>query len=439
MITAIRSSHTPAEARERLIADFALSHVQAQAILEMRLQKLTGLEREKVVDEYKDLMELIERLRAVLASDQLVLEEIRKELQEIRKAYADPRRTEIIADPLEINVEDMIADEDMVITVTRAGYIKRSPLSLYRSQHRGGKGRRGMVTKEGDFVEHLYVASAHSYILVFSESGRVHWLKVHEVPQLGPAARGNAIVNLLNLGTEEKIATTVAVRDFPKDRSLVFATEKGVIKKTALASFANPRAGGIVAIKIDKGDRLLDVRVTDGSQSILLATARGLAIHFSEQNVRPMGRATRGVRGIKLRKGDRVVAMEALEEGGGEILSLAENAVGKRTPVSEYRQQARGGMGIINLKVSERTGEVVGAKQVRPEGGLMLITQEGKIIRISVKGVRISSRSTQGVKLMELEGDDRLVAVAKLAEREDSELQGANSEDTGPEPEEPVH
>ncbi|MGB6851822.1 MAG: DNA gyrase subunit A [Thermoanaerobaculia bacterium] len=430
VIATIRSSHTPADARERLMAGFALSQVQAQAILEMRLQKLTGLEREKVVEEYRGLMEVIERLRAILASDQLVLEEIKKELLAIKQAYGDKRRTEIIPERLDITIEDMIADEEMVITVTRTGYVKRSPLSLYRSQHRGGKGRMGMVTKEGDIVEHLYVASAHSYILVFTESGQVHWLKVHEVPQLGPAARGKAIVNLLQLEQEEKVATTVAVREFPEDRYLVFATEKGTIKKTQLSAYAHPRAGGIIAINIEDDDRLLDVRETDGQQTILLATANGFAIHFDERDARPMGRATRGVRGISLRKGDKVVAMEALEEDGGDILSLAENAVGKRTPVNLYRRQRRGGKGIINLKVSERTGRVIGAKQVRPEDGLMLITQDGKIIRINVEGVRLSGRSTQGVKLMDLGDKDRLVAVAKLGEQEEEvDLEAADGEE----------
>jgi DNA gyrase subunit A len=432
VIATIRSSHTPADARERLMAGFALSRVQAQAILDMRLQKLTGLEREKVVEEYRGLMEVIEQLRALLSSDQRVLEEIRQELLAIKQAYGDKRRTEIIPESLDITIEDMIADEDMVITVTRAGYVKRSPLSLYRSQHRGGKGRMGMVTKEGDFVEHLYVASAHSYILVFTESGRAHWLKVHEVPQLGPAARGKAIVNLLQLEKDEKVATTVAVREFPEDRYLVFATEKGTIKKTKLSAYAHPRAGGIIAIRIDDGDRLLDVRETDGRQTILLATTKGYAIHFSEQDARPMGRATRGVRGISLRKGDKVVAMEALDEDGGDVLSLAENAVGKRTPVAQYRLQRRGGKGIINLKISERTGRVIGAKQVRPEDGLMLITQDGKIIRINVDGVRLSGRSTQGVKLMDLGEKDRLVAVAKLAEQEEGEGEGeGEGEDEG--------
>ena len=350
-----------------------------------------------------------------------MLAEIRKELLEIREAYGDDRRTEIIPETHEITVEDMIADEEMVITVTQTGYIKRSPLSHYRSQHRGGKGRTGMVTKEGDFVEHLYVATAHSYILVFTETGRIHWLKVHEIPQAGPAARGKAIVNLLSLDKDERVATTLAVRDFDDDHYLLFATEKGTVKKTELKAYSNPRAGGIIGINIDDDDRLLGVKMTTGESTVLLATAKGFAIRFPEKDARPMGRATRGVRGIKLRKGDRVVAMESLTPEAGEILSMAEKAVGKRTPVDQYRLQSRGGMGIINLKVSDKTGEVVGAKQVLPTDGMMLITKEGKIIRIGVDGVRISSRSTQGVKLMDLDTDDRLVAVAKLAERDEME------------------
>lgn len=421
VIATIRASQTPAEARERLVAEFSFSLAQAQAILEMRLQKLTGLERDKVVAEYKTLMELIEKLRAILASDELVLEEIRKELIAIRETFGDDRRTEIIPETHEISIEDMIADEDMVITVTNTGYVKRSPLSLYRAQNRGGKGRKGMETKDEDFVEHIYVASAHSYILVFTEAGRVRWLKVHEIPQMGPAAKGKAIVNLLQLEKEEKLATTVPVREFSDDRFLIFATEKGTIKKTQLSAYGNPRAGGIIGINIDDDDRLLDVRITDGSKSILLATAQGYSIRFPESDARPMGRATRGVRGIKLRKGDRVVGMETLDEEGGEIFSIAERGFGKRTEAEQYRLQSRGGKGIINLKVSDKTGEVIGAKQVTTRDGLILITQDGKIIRINVDGVRVIGRSTQGVKLMNLDSKDRLVAVAKLVERTDDE------------------
>ena len=433
VIATIRASSTPAEARENLMSEFSFTEVQAQAILDMRLQKLTGLEREKVVDEFKELVATIERLRAILGSDQLVLEEIKKELVEVKETYGDVRRTEIIPETNEIRIEDMIADEDMVITVTNSGYVKRSPLSLYRAQNRGGKGRKGMVTKEGDFVEHLYVASAHSYLLVFTESGQVHWLKVHEVPQAGPAARGKAIVNLLSLAKDDRVATTLTVREFDDERFLLFATAKGTIKKTELSAYSNPRAGGINAINIDDGDRLLEVRLTDGKNDVLLATAKGYSIRFHESDARPMGRATRGVRGINLRKGDRVVSMEVLAEEG-EILSIAENAIGKRTKVDEYRVQTRGGKGIINLKVSGKTGEVVGAKQVLPEDGMMLITQSGKIIRITVDGVRVSGRSTMGVKLMDLDADDKLVAVAKLADRDADEeaVEGedGNAEDT---------
>jgi DNA gyrase subunit A len=420
VITTIRQSHTPVEAKVNLMARLALSDVQAQAILEMRLQRLTGLEREKVVEEYKELMATIERLRSILASDKLVAEEIRRELGEVKEAYGDPRRTEIIPETHDITIEDMIADEDMVITVTSSGYVKRSPLSLYRAQHRGGKGRSGMTAKEGDFVEKLYVASAHSYILTFTEAGRVYWLKVHEIPQAGPAAKGKAIVNLLNLTAEEKVATTVAVREFPEDRYLVFATERGTIKKTVLSAYGNPRPGGIIAVGIDQGDRLLDVRVTDGQGEILLATRNGFAIRFPEQDVRPMGRGATGVRGIALRKGDRVVTMEALTKGA-TILTVAERGYGKRTDVDEYRLQARGGLGIINLKVTAKTGAVVGVKEVRDEDNLVLIANSGQIIRIHVADVRVIGRSTQGVKLMDLEGDDRLVAIAKVAEREEDE------------------
>jgi DNA gyrase subunit A len=415
VIAAIRASRTPAEARERLESELSLSEVQAQAILEMRLQRLTGLEREKVVDEYRELMALIERLRAILGSDSLVLLEIKRELAELKAAFSDRRRTEIIPETHDISIEDMIADEDMVITVTRSGYVKRSPLALYRAQNRGGKGRTGMVTKEDDFVEHLYVASAHSYVLVFTESGRMHWLKVHEIPETGAAAKGKAIVNLLNLEPNERLATTVAVREFRADRHLLFVTANGTVKKTELSAYANPRLGGIIGINLDPGDRLLAVRETDGSKDVLLATARGFAIRFPESDVRPMGRATHGVRGIRLRPRDRVVGA-AILEAEGEVLSVSARGFGKRTPIEDYRKQSRGGLGIINLKVSDKTGEVIAAKHVTAGEGLILITQAGMIIRLIVADVRLVGRSTQGVKLMDLDPEDRLVAVAKLAE-----------------------
>jgi DNA gyrase subunit A len=429
VIATIRASATPSEARENLMTRFVLSEVQAQAILDMRLQRLTGLEREKVVEEYRELMVLIERLRAILASDRLVLEEIKRELADLKESYGDPRRTEILPEMADISIEDLIADEPMVITVTRTGYVKRSPLTLYRSQNRGGRGRTGMGTKDDDFVEHLYVATAHSYILVFTESGRVHWLKVHEIPEAGPAARGKAIVNLLELEPNERLATTVAVRTFPEDRFLLFATEKGTVKKTELSAYANPRVGGIIGINIDEGDRLLAVRETDGKKDILIATAKGFAIRFPESDVRSMGRATYGVRGLSLREGDRVVGIEALDPHG-DILTVTERGYGKRTPIEDYRKQSRGGLGIINLKVTPKTGEVVGARHVTASDGLMLITQEGMIIRINVSGVRVVGRSTQGVRLMNLAGEDRLVSTAKV-EREEEALVEATGGDGG--------
>jgi DNA gyrase subunit A len=433
VIATIRASASPAEARERLMGDFGFTEPQAQAILDMRLQRLTGIEREKVVEEFRELMVLIERLRAILGSEALLLQEIRGELEALREAYGDPRRTEIIPHAHDITIEDLIADEDMVITVTRTGYVKRSPLALYRAQHRGGKGRTGMVTRDEDLVEHLYVASAHSYVLVFTESGRVHWLKVHEIPELGAAAKGKAIVNLLQLEPTEKVATTVAVRDFPADRYLVFATERGMIKKTELSAYSNPRAGGINAVDVVPGDRLLAVRVTEGHQYVLLATEKGYAIRFDEADVRPMGRVARGVRGIRLRAGDRVVGMEVLE-GGGDVFTVTERGYGKRTALEDYRQQGRGGLGIINLKVGGKTGAVVGVKQVRDEDGLIMITREGMIIRFPVAGVRTIGRSTQGVKLMDIEGEDRIVALAKVVEEEEElpeppEDEGGEGED----------
>ncbi|MCG8457625.1 MAG: DNA gyrase subunit A, partial [Holophagales bacterium] len=446
IIATIRASQTVDEARSGLIEGFAFSQVQAQAILDMRLQRLTGLEREKLVEEYREVMALIERLRAILGSDSLLLELIENELREIRDAYGDPRRTEIIGEVADITLEDMIADEDMVITVTKSGYIKRSPLSLYREQGRGGKGRKGMETKDGDFVEHLYIASAHSYVLVFTQSGRVHWIKVYEIPELGPAAKGRSIVNLLDLDSSEVIATTAAVRELDEGY-IVFATKSGTVKKTEMSAFSRPRAGGIIAINIDESDELLDVRITDGRQDIFLATADGYSIRFPESDeeqedgrtltgVRTMGRVARGVRGIDLRPGDRVVSMAALGSDG-DILTVSSNGFGKRTGVEEYRRQGRGGMGILNLRVNEKTGPVAGVRHVRPEDGVMLITQGGKLIRINVDGVSRIGRATQGVTIMNLEAPDRVVAVAKIVSEDEAagEVAGETDVDDSAEPE----
>jgi DNA gyrase subunit A len=449
VIATIRASATPADARQALMAGFSFSEVQAQAILDMRLQRLTGLERDKVVEEYRELMVLIERLRAILGSDRLVLEEIRGELLALREGYGDERRTELIPETHDITVEDLIADEDMVITVSRTGYVKRSPLSIYRAQHRGGKGRTGMLTKDGDFVEHLYVASAHSYVLVFTQQGRVYWLKVHEIPESGPAAKGKAVVNLLDLEPDEKLATTVAVREFSEDCYLMFATKQGKVKKTALSAYSRPLSRGIHAIHVVEGDELLNVRVTDGSQDMLLATAKGKAIRFAESDVRPMGRTAAGVRGIRLKKDDRVVAMEALSAEGGDVFTVAERGYGKRSAADEYRLQGRGGQGVINFRTSAKTGRVMAVRQVGEDDEVILISQEGKILRTPVATFRVIGRSTQGVKIMDLEGEDRLVAAAKLVERDEEEGEEGEpvgggeglagpEEDAGPEGE-PLH
>lgn len=448
VIATIRASRTPPEAKERLVEGFALSEPQAQAILDMRLQRLTGLEREKIEQEHRELLAEIERLRAILGSDALLLREIRTELDEIEKRFSDPRRTEIVAHSSDITIEDMIADEDMVITVTRSGYIKRSPLSLYRAQHRGGKGRTGMATRDGDFVEQLYVASAHSYIMVFTDRGYCYWLKVHQIPELGPAARGKAIVNLLRLDSGEGVAATAAVREFPEDRFLTFATEAGVVKKTALSEYSRPRNNGIIALRIDEDDRLLSVKVTDTGSELVLATQKGYAIRFRESDLRSLGRATRGVRGISLRPGDRVVSMECLlpREESAEaqapettLLTVSESGFGKRTAIEEYRLQSRGGLGIINLKVSDRTGDVVGVRQVSEDTGLMLITHEGKIIRITAGSVSLIGRATQGVKVMDLDDGDHIVALARIPDRGEEDEDGedddaGDAEATEPEP-----
>lgn len=415
IITTIRSSATPDEARERLMSEFSFTEVQAQAILDMRLQRLTGLEREKLIEEYREVAALIERLRAILASRDLLMAEIRNELEELKRNFADSRRTTIVSAGFDdITIEDMIADEPMVITVSRGGYVKRTPLSLYRSQHRGGKGRLGMATKDDDDVEQLYVATAHSTVLVFTESGKVHWLKVHQIPESAPTTRGKAIVNLLQIEGDERIATTVAVREFDDRHFLVFATEQGVVKRTELSAYANPRAGGIIAISLDEGDRLLAVRETDGKGDLMLATRNGISIRFPEHQVRSMGRNTRGVRGIDLREGDLVVSLAPLGQEG-EILTVSERGYGKRTRVDEYRLQGRGGLGIINLKVTAKTGAVVGARRVEDGDDLVLVTEQGKLIRTSVEGIRSIGRSTQGVRVMDLDDDDRIVAIATVA------------------------
>jgi len=416
IIALIRKSASPAEAKEQLMARFKLSDVQAQAILDMRLQRLTALERDKILEEYAQLLKEIERLKRILANEQLVLDIIVQELREIKEKYSDARRTEIVAAAEDISIEDTIADEDMVITISSSGYIKRTPVSLFRTQTRGGKGKIGMTTKEEDFVEDLFISSTHAYMLIFTDKGKVYWLKTYEVPQAGAAARGKATVNLINVAPGENISAVLPVKSFEGTQYVVMATKNGVIKKTELEAYSRPRASGIAAITIDPDDALIGVEITDGGEDVFLGTRRGMAIRFNEKNVRPMGRTSRGVRGIALSKGDEVVGMEVLR-GDSTLLTITERGYGKRSNAAEYRRQTRGGKGIITIKADERNGNVVGIKQVVEEDNLMIITSSGKIIRIGVHNISVIGRNTKGVRLISVDKDERVVGVTRLVER----------------------
>jgi DNA gyrase subunit A len=417
IIATIKASKTPKEAKDRLIEKFAFSDVQAQAILEMRLQRLTNLEQRKIVEEYEETIKLINRLKALLASERLILNAIKEELLSIRDAFGDERKTEIAETAPEIRVEDLIAEEDMVVTITHTGYIKRNPISLYRSQHRGGKGKMGINVKEEDFVEDLFIASTHDYILFFTDAGKIHWMKVHELPQAGRITRGKAIVNLLHLGPEEKATTILSLKDFAKGKFITFMTKRGTIKKTALEAYSNPRSGGIIAIHLDDEDELISAKLTDGKQYLFIGTKMGKAIHFPENQIREMGRTAHGIRGIKISKEDEVVGME-LVAPHTQILTVMEHGYGKRTQASEYRIQNRGGSGIFTVKRTQKTGDVIGLKTVLEEDELMLISNKGKIIRLRAVDIPVQGRSTQGVRLITLEEGERVVAVAKLAEKE---------------------
>ncbi len=420
VIQIIKESANPAQAKERLMARFLFSDLQAQAILDMRLHRLTGLERDKIITEYREVLALIQRLKEILASEVEIFKIIREELLEMREKYANPRRTEIIARSGDLSLEDLIVEEDMVVTVSHSGYIKRNAVSLYRAQRRGGKGKTGMRTKEEDFVERLFIASTHSYILVFTDLGKVYWLKVHEIPQGGRATRGKAIVNLLQLSSGENVTSILPVKEFVADKYIVTATRNGVIKKTELMAYANPRAGGIIALTIDEGDRLVSTRLTDGSMDILLASRNGKSIRFPESDVRPMGRTSRGVRGMLLEDDEQLIGMEVVSDvTAATLVTVTENGYGKRTDLAEYRVQSRGGKGIITIKTSERNGKVVDIKLVDDDSDLMLITDGGKVLRMAVSALSIIGRNTQGVRLMVLESGERIVAVAKLAEKDE--------------------
>jgi len=422
VIKTIRAAADPPSAKAALMEKFGLSDPQAQAILEMRLQRLTALERDKIINEHKEVLALIARLRAILASEKLVLDIVIGELEESKRRFADARRTEILPEEAEFSVEDLIAEEDVVVTVTRAGYIKRAAVSMYRAQRRGGRGRRGAAVRDEDPVEHLFVASTHDVLLVFTSTGKVYWLKVHEVPEASPAARGKAIVNLLPVSQDEKVAALVAVKEFDAEHFLLFATRRGKVKKTELSAYANPRSSGIIAVDLEEGDDLLDVRLTDGKSHVFLGTHKGMGIRFPESGVRPMGRVAAGVRGVTLRADDFVEVMAAFPaDDKGDILVVAERGFGKRTPVAEFREQGRGGKGITLMRITPRTGNVAGMRHVQGDEDIMLVTAQGMMIRTSAAGVRRIGRATQGVKLIELGDGDVVVAVAKLAEREEDE------------------
>ncbi len=417
VIATIKASKTPKEAKDRLVERFALSEEQAQAILDMRLQRLTNLEQRKIVEEYEETIKLINRLKTLLASERLIFNLIKEELLSLRDAYGDERRTEIVEIAPEIRVEDLIAEEDMVVTITHTGYIKRNPISLYRSQHRGGKGKVGIHVKEEDFVEDLFIASTHDYILFFTDAGKVHWMKVHELPQAGRLTRGKAIVNLLNLSPQEKVNNILPLKEFTKGKFITFMTKRGIIKKTALEAYSNPRAGGIIAIHLDEGDELISTKLTDDEQHLFLGTKMGKAIHFPETQIREIGRTARGIKGLRISKEDEVVGMEVVSPHT-QILTVTANGYGKRTQASEYRIQNRGGSGIFTVKRTQKTGNVVSIKTVADEDELMLISDQGKIIRLRAVDIPIQGRTTQGVRLITLEEGERVVAVAKLAEKE---------------------
>ena len=418
VIELIRSSSDPKEAKSRLMDEYELSDIQAQAILDMRLQRLTGLEREKIEEEYRQVIKDIERFRAILGSPAMVLDIIKQETREIREKYGDERRTEILAETGDIAAEDLIAEEDMVVTVSHQGYIKRNPISLYRAQRRGGKGLTGARPKAEDFVELLFVASSHDYFLFFTNKGRVYWKKVHEIPEAGRTSRGKAVVNLLELQRGERVATTLAVRDFEDGRYVVMATRKGRIKKTELAAYSRPMNKGIAGIKINPGDELISVRVSGGDEDIFMTTRNGKSIRFHESDLRSMGRVASGNIGIRLEEDDEVVSMEVIREGA-TILTVTENGFGKRTRTEEYRVQSRSGKGILTIKATDRNGPVVYSYQVTDQDQLMIITGQGKIIRLRVGDISVIGRNTQGVKLIDLAEGERVVGVAKVMEDEE--------------------
>jgi DNA gyrase subunit A len=420
VIDLIRGAASPTEARAGLCAQFGLSEIQAQAILDMRLQRLTNLERDKILDEHREVAALIARLKEILADRAEVDKIIGTELREVRDRYGDDRRTMIIESGDDISIEDLIPREDVVVTVSHAGYIKRIAASEYRAQRRGGRGKVGATAREEDFIAHLFVASTHDTILFFTSLGRVHWRKVHEIPQGSRTARGKAIVNLLQLGPGEQISAFLPVARFEENRHVFFATIRGTVKKTDLMAYANRRAAGIVAIGLDEGDRLVGVRLVEADQEVLLSTKNGKAIRFLERDVRSMGRGAGGVRGISLEDDDEVVAVDILSPGA-MILAVSARGQGKRSDLDEYRITGRGGKGIITMKVTEKTGAVMGVVQVFPDDEVMLVTDRGRLIRLRVDDIRVVGRNTQGVKLLDVDEGERVVSIARVLETENGD------------------
>ena len=420
VIRLIRAGDSPSNVRRQLTTRFVLSETQAQAILDMRLQRLTQLEQGKIIDEHTETLGLIKQLEHILADPGEIDALISQELQDLKTRFGDARRTEILAASADLSVEDLIAEEDMVVTISHAGYIKRTAASLYRSQRRGGRGIVAATTRDEDFVEHLFVCSTHAYLLVFTSLGRVYWIKVHEIPQAGRASKGKAIINLLPLGDGEQISAFLPVREFRDDASLVFATRNGLVKKTVLMAYANPRQGGIIAISLEDGDEVIGVRLTHAEQEILLSTRRGQAIRFSEQDVRPMGRITQGVKGISLEVGDEVVSLAVLNPDES-LLTVSSLGYGKRSNVDAYRLQSRAGKGVITMRTTDKTGEVVGVREVTDDDHLMLITNSGRVIRLRIRELRTIGRNTQGVRLFDVDSQERVVSLALLAEDEEED------------------
>ncbi len=418
VIALIKASANPEEAKTGLIREFKLSEIQSQAILDMRLQRLTGLERDKIIAEYEETLKEIARLNEILASDALVMKIIKDELLALKAEYGDPRRTEIVAATSEIDIEDLIKDEEMVITISHAGYIKRNPLTTYRAQKRGGKGKIGMETKEEDFVERLFTATAHSYILFFTNKGRVYWLKVHQIPEASRQAKGKAIVNLIQISQDERVTAALPIREFTPGHFILMATKQGIIKKTELESYSHPRPSGIIAITLEEGDELISAEVADGKRDVFLGTRDGLSIRFSETDVREIGRTGKGVIGIRLDEGNEVKGMEIVRDDS-TILTVTENGYGKRSTLEDYRSQGRGGKGIITIKITEKNGRVIGMAQVSEDDEILLITANGKVLRIRAKDISVQGRNTQGLRLFDIDEGDKVVSFAKVVERED--------------------